>query len=76
MKGASGPRLRPCTRKSEKRPAVIAMRLLAAVTMASVEGMESAGRSRDLCSETYQHSNTEYRQEVETPLRILPARRT
>ena len=45
MKGASGPRLSPWTRKSEKRPAVMAKALLAVVIRESVEEISAAGRS-------------------------------
>ena len=45
MKGARGPRLRLRTRKSEKRPAVMARRLLVVVIRERVEEMEAAGRS-------------------------------
>jgi hypothetical protein len=76
IKGARGPKLSPWTRKSEKRPAVMAKTLFAVVIRARVDEMSAVGRSCDLCSDTYQDSKTEYRQDVETPLRILPKSKT
>ena len=45
INGARGPRLRPWTRKSEKRPAVMAKTLFAVVIRARVDEISAVGRS-------------------------------